>query len=84
MTQDANPEHRPDVLWKDTLPNGHSAKLLVWPQKGRAFAVLRVNDEFHSAYQLAKHEQAIQEGLGAAPAGPGRAARPAQAPLFPC
>ena len=27
MTQDANPEHRPYVLWRDTLPTGHSAKL---------------------------------------------------------
>ena len=62
MTQDANPEHRPYVLWKDALSNGHSATLLIWPRKDRAFAVLRLDDQFHSSYQFATHEQAIQKG----------------------
>ena len=60
--EDANPQHRPYILRKDTLPNGHSAKLLIWPQKYVAHAVLRVDDQFQSVYEFATHEEAIQKG----------------------
>ena len=62
MSPDCDPEHRPYVLWKETLPNGDTATLLIWPQKYQAFAILRVDEQFHSAHQFATHEQAIQKG----------------------
>ena len=33
--EDANPQHRPYVLWFDTLPDGSTAKVYVYPRLER-------------------------------------------------
>ncbi len=42
--EDANPAHRPYVLWKDSQPNGDTATLLIWPEKDQGNAILRVDE----------------------------------------
>ena len=48
--------------WKETLANGDTATLLIWPQQYQAFAILRVDEQFHSAYEFDASEQAIEKG----------------------
>ena len=60
--EDANPQHRPYVLWFDTLPNGDTARVFIWPRKDQAGAILHLNDTVHSAYQFDTNEQAIEKG----------------------
>ena len=60
--KDANPQHRPYVLWKDTLPDGQTAKVYIWPRKPNAGAILHLNDSLHSAYEFDTSEKAIEKG----------------------
>ncbi len=62
LTNRPDPEFRPYVLWTDTLPNGESAKVLIWPQKHQASAILHINEQMHSAYICASRELAVQKG----------------------
>ena len=60
--EDANPQHRPYVLWFDTLPNGSTAKVYVYPRQDKPATILHRNDRVHSAYQFETNEKAIEKG----------------------
>ena len=60
--EDANPQHRPYVLWFDTLPNGSSAKVYVYPRQDTPAAILHRNDRVHSVYEFDTREEAIAKG----------------------
>ena len=64
MTQDASPEHRPYVLWFDTLPDGSTAKVYVYPRLDKPTAILHRNDRVHSVYEFDEfdtNEKAIEK-----------------------
>ena len=57
--EDCNPQHRPYVLWFDTLPDGQTAKVYIWPRKGQPGAILHLNERLHRIYPFETNEQAI-------------------------
>ncbi len=60
--EDANPACRPFVLWFDTLPNGSTAKVYVYPRQDKPAAILHRNDCVHSVYEFDTREEAIERG----------------------
>ena len=60
--EDANPACRPFVLWFDTLPDGSTAKVYVYPRQDKPAAILHRNDRVHSVYEFDTSEQAIEKG----------------------
>ena len=43
LHEDCSPEHRPYVLWFETLPSGDTAKVFTWPRKHDAAVALHWN-----------------------------------------
>ena len=50
------------MLWFDTLPDGSTAKVYVYPRLDKPSAILHRNDRVHSAYQFETSEKAIEKG----------------------
>ena len=59
---DCSPEHRPYVLWFETLPSGDTAKVFIWPRKHDAAVALHWNGQINRADQCRTKEQAEQRG----------------------
>ena len=58
--EDANPQHRPYVSWFDTLPDGQTATVYIWPRKDQPGAILHRNDRVHSVYEFETPEEATE------------------------
>ena len=60
--EDCSPETRPYVLWFDTLPDGSTATVYVYPRQDKPAAILHRNDRVHSVYECNTREEAIAQG----------------------
>ena len=60
--EDLSPETRPYVLWFDTLPDGSTAKVVVYPRPNKPAAILHRNGRVHSVYECNTREEAIESG----------------------
>ena len=62
LMEDLSPTTRPFVLWFDTLPNGGTAKVVIYPRPYNPATILHRNNEVHAAYTFPTCETAIQWG----------------------
>ena len=60
--EDSNPEHRPYVLWFETLRSGDTAKVFIWPRKYDAAVVLHWNGQYRHSDQCQTKDEAEQRG----------------------
>jgi hypothetical protein len=56
--QDTNPPDRPYTLWEETLRNGVTARLIIYPSETDVLLVLFKNRLFHSYYKRSSREEA--------------------------
>ena len=62
LKEDSSPAPCPYVLWFDTLPNGSTATVYIYPRPDKACVILHRNDRVHSAYTFPTCETAIRWG----------------------